>query len=235
MIKDIYKTYWEDMKSLSSDFDFTWEVSWKSIDNWSDWIVLMPEVNNVKGIIIWEAPGKEEVIKWLPFQWQAGKNLRWLLKWTEWLYITNTIKYRPFIKNVNSDTGKVTFSNRTPSTIEIDKSSEYLFQELVYLKNTYWCNKILLVWNSSLKWIKSIIKRYSTDNKTSTIVIGDKIISLKELDMSNSEILNKKLTLSIDSMEFELFPIYHTSPLVFNFPKKRLKIEEWIENFLKEI
>lgn len=230
MLETIYKDYSVIMKSTGWTFDIDWNISWRT-----DWngIVIMPDLTDKKFWIIWEAPGKEEVLCWLPFQWQAGKNLRQAL-WdkTKYAYITNSIKYRPYIKNV-SDLGKVTFSNRPPTSTEIKVSSNFLLKEIEYLNNI-WINDFLLVGNSSLKWLKCILSKLDETNIVYTLKKSDgKLLTLKQIIIA--DLLNQEITLTYEDKLINFFIIYHTSPLVWNFPKKRESIIEWINKFLKKI
>ena len=83
-----------------------------------------------KIVLIGEAPGKNEIEEGKPFVGQAGKLLDEFLQKTgidrDDLYITNTVKLRPFI--INSVTGRV--NNRKPTSEEIELFSEFLLQEL---------------------------------------------------------------------------------------------------------
>lgn len=230
LLETIYKDYSVIMKSTGWNFDIDGTISGRT-----DWngIVIMPDLTEKKFWIIWEAPGKEEVLCGLPFQWQAGKNLRQAL-WdkTKYAYITNSIKYRPYIKNV-SDSGKVTYSNRPPTSTEIKVSSDFLVKEIEYL-NTIGISNFLLVWNSSLKWLKCILTKLDENKIKYTLKKSDgEILTLKQIIIA--DLLNQEITLSYKDKTINFFTIYHTSPLVWNFPKKRELIIEWINKFLNNL
>lgn len=83
-----------------------------------------------KIVLIGEAPGKREVEEEKPFVGQAGKLLDEFLYQTginrDDLYITNTVKLRPF--RINPETGRE--NNRKPTNKEVDLFSEFLLKEL---------------------------------------------------------------------------------------------------------
>lgn len=81
-------------------------------------------------VLVGEAPGKHEIIQNKPFVGQAGKNLDEFIAILginkEDLYITNTVKLRPY--KTNPDTGRE--ANRTPTTAEIRFFADFLKSEL---------------------------------------------------------------------------------------------------------
>ena len=83
-----------------------------------------------KIVLIGEAPGKNEIEEGKPFVGQAGKLLNEFLQKTgidrDNLYITNTVKLRPF--RINPVTGRV--NNRKPTSEEVKLFSGFLLQEL---------------------------------------------------------------------------------------------------------
>ncbi len=85
-------------------------------------------------VLVGEAPGKTEVEKGKPFVGQAGKNLQEFIDilgiGREDLYITNVVKFRPYV--TNPDTGRE--SNRTPSKEEIEISMDFIERELSIIK-----------------------------------------------------------------------------------------------------
>jgi uracil-DNA glycosylase family 4 len=81
-------------------------------------------------VLVGEAPGEQETIKQRPFVGQAGKNLDEFLDIVginrEDIYITNTVRFRPF--KVNPKTGRT--SNRPPRKEEIELCRPWLYKEL---------------------------------------------------------------------------------------------------------
>jgi uracil-DNA glycosylase, family 4 len=81
-------------------------------------------------VLIGEAPGEKETKLVKPFVGQAGKNLDEFLEVLElkreYIYITNTVKFRPF--KVNPKTGRL--SNRPPNKNEIKLCLPYLLRQL---------------------------------------------------------------------------------------------------------
>ncbi len=80
-------------------------------------------------VLIGEAPGKEEIEKKRPFSGKAGKILDDFLAASgilrEELFITNTVKFRPY-----KISAKGTVSNRPPSAYEIEFCASCLKAEL---------------------------------------------------------------------------------------------------------
>jgi uracil-DNA glycosylase family 4 len=78
-------------------------------------------------VMVGEAPGGTEAAMRKPFKGPAGKVLDRLLAdvglTREQLFITNVVKYRPVI-------GQIQLRNRTPTREEIDASRPYLWREL---------------------------------------------------------------------------------------------------------
>jgi uracil-DNA glycosylase len=89
---------------------------------------------NASIVLVGEAPGEKETKYVRPFAGQAGKNLDEFLKVLELkredIYITNTVKFRPF--KVNLQTGRV--SNRPPDKEEIELCLPFLLRQLDIIK-----------------------------------------------------------------------------------------------------
>lgn len=85
---------------------------------------------NAKLMLIGEAPGAKEIELKKPFVGQAGKNLDVFIKTLdikrENIYITNTVKIRPY--RINKKTGKKV--NRPPNKEELKTYSKILHQEI---------------------------------------------------------------------------------------------------------
>jgi DNA polymerase len=85
-------------------------------------------------LLIGEAPGEKETKFVKPFVGQAGKNLDEFLQVLELkreeIYITNTVKFRPY--KVNPKTGRL--SNRPPSKEEIKLCLPFLLKQLDIIK-----------------------------------------------------------------------------------------------------
>lgn len=81
-------------------------------------------------ILVGEAPGEKETKYIRPFVGAAGKNLDEFLEVLdlkrENIYITNTVKFRPY--KVNPKTGRL--SNRPPDKNEIELCLPYLLKQL---------------------------------------------------------------------------------------------------------
>lgn len=81
-------------------------------------------------VLVGEAPGEKETKYVRPFVGQAGKNLDEFLEILELkredIYITNTVKFRPF--KINPKTGKL--SNRLPNKEEIMLCLPFLLRQL---------------------------------------------------------------------------------------------------------
>lgn len=85
-------------------------------------------------VLVGEAPGEKETKYVRPFVGQAGKNLDEFLKILELkredIYISNTVKFRPF--KVNSKTGRL--SNRPPNKEELELCLPFLLRQLKIIK-----------------------------------------------------------------------------------------------------
>lgn len=81
-------------------------------------------------VLVGEAPGEKETKYVRPFVGQAGKNLDEFLEILELkredIYITNTVKFRPF--KINPNTGRL--SNRPPTKEEIKLCLPFLLEQL---------------------------------------------------------------------------------------------------------
>lgn len=81
-------------------------------------------------VLVGEAPGEKETKYVRPFAGAAGKNLDEFLEVLqlkrEEIYITNTVKFRPF--KVNPKTGRL--SNRPPDRREIELCLPFLLKQL---------------------------------------------------------------------------------------------------------
>lgn len=98
-------------------------------------VVVFGEGNgNADIVLVGEAPGEKETKYIRPFAGAAGKNLDEFLEVLELkredIYITNTVKYRPF--KINPKTGRL--SNRPPNTDEIKFCLPFLINELDIIK-----------------------------------------------------------------------------------------------------
>jgi len=98
-------------------------------------------------VLVGEAPGDKETKLVRPFVGQAGKNLDEFLEILEMkreeIYITNTVKFRPF--KVNPKTGRL--SNRPPDKNEIRLCLPYLLRQLDIIKPMV----VVTLGNTSLK------------------------------------------------------------------------------------
>lgn len=85
-------------------------------------------------VLVGEAPGEKETRYVRPFAGPAGKNLDEFLSILmierEEIYITNTVKFRPF--KINPKTGRL--SNRPPEKNEIDLCLPFLLLQLKVIK-----------------------------------------------------------------------------------------------------
>lgn len=98
-------------------------------------IVVFGEGNtNADVVLVGEAPGEKETKYVRPFAGPAGKNLDEFLTVLEMkredIYITNTVKFRPF--KVNPKTGRM--SNRPPERNEIALCLPFLLRQLEVIK-----------------------------------------------------------------------------------------------------
>ena len=103
--------------------------------------------DQAKIVLVGEAPGAKEIELKKPFVGQAGKNLEEFIKILEIkredLYITNTVKIRPF--KVSEKTGRK--SNRPPNRKEIEKYIPILFEEIQIIQP----NLVVTLGNHALK------------------------------------------------------------------------------------
>lgn len=111
-------------------------------------VVVFGEGNvDAKIVLIGEAPGEKETKYVRPFAGAAGKNLDEFLEVLnlkrEDIYITNTVKFRPF--KVNEKTGRL--SNRPPDKGEISLCLPYLLRQLEVIRP----NLVATLGNVSLK------------------------------------------------------------------------------------
>lgn len=87
-----------------------------------------------KLMLVGEAPGAKEIELGRPFVGQAGKNLDEFIEilniQREDLYITNTVKIRPYKVNIKTNRK----SNRPPSAKEIEKYRPILLKEIEIIK-----------------------------------------------------------------------------------------------------
>lgn len=85
-------------------------------------------------VLVGEAPGEKETKYVKPFAGAAGKNLDEFLNVLnlkrEEIYITNTVKFRPY--EINPKTGRI--SNRTPNKEEIELCLPFLHKQLEVIK-----------------------------------------------------------------------------------------------------
>jgi uracil-DNA glycosylase len=100
-------------------------------------------------VLVGEAPGEKETKYVRPFVGQAGKNLDEFLEILELrredIYITNTVKFRPF--KVNPSTGRL--SNRPPDKDEIKFCLPFLLRQIDIIEPKV----IVTLGNTSLKAI----------------------------------------------------------------------------------
>lgn len=89
---------------------------------------------NARLMLIGEAPGAKEIELDRPFVGQAGKNLDTFIETLEIrredIYITNTVKIRPY--RINNKTGRKV--NRSPNKEELKKYSTILYKEIDIIK-----------------------------------------------------------------------------------------------------
>lgn len=156
-------------------------------------------------LLVGEAPGKDEVANSKPFVGAAGKNLAQFLDILGYqrdeIYITNAIKYR--LSKVNPSSGRV--SNRPATREEIDKSREYLIDEIDIIRP-----KIIV----------------TLGNVPLRSVLGDHKASIGEVHGT----LGK---LSLKGIEYKMYPLYHPASIIYNASIKEIYLKD-LEN-LKEV
>lgn len=88
---------------------------------------------DAKIMLVGEAPGAEEIRLKKPFVGKAGENLNVFLKAVglerEQIYITNVVKFRPFVESANCRR-----RNRTPSVREQMHQAVFLLREIELIK-----------------------------------------------------------------------------------------------------
>jgi len=221
-VLDLYKNldYYKTFSNINTEVcDYFWNISKNesSSDPYAWFVFDRSDLSKKKYIIVWEAPWKEEVVNNTPFQWIAWKNLRNIVlkEYTEEGYFTNIFKYRPITQTESW------YKNRTPNKKEINTTKTFLEKELEFYIKEYWINTFLLVWQTAFKWFLSL---WNINEQM-------KIIMSKEWLKDYVDCTNKFFEVIINNNTIRIFPIYHTSPLVFNFKEKREKILEWISLF----
>lgn len=146
-------------------------------------------------LFIGEAPGGDEVKLKRPFVGKAGKQLDRMLELCgigrDELFVTNSVKYRPWKKSVLAN-GRQSTRNRTPSAKEIKASAEMLRTELCVIKP----NIVVTLGNSPLFAVQHIM------NITERGGIG--------------ELHGDPVKLSNGELEFCLFPLYHPASGIYN-------------------
>lgn len=151
-------------------------------------------------ILIGEAPGAKEIEIGEPFVGQAGKHLEEFIQILnikrEDIYITNVVKYRP--TKENPKTGRL--SNRTPSSKEIDKFREYLYEEIDIINPKI----VVTLGNIPLKAI------FNEDLKIGQI---------------HGNIMGKQ----IKGIDYNVFPLYHPAAIIYRRELKDIYISDLLE------
>lgn len=220
--------YWATMKLKKEwEFDFSKQI-FDDLQN--------KKYEELKWIIIWEAPGKDEVLNDKPFCGEAGRNLFENVERNNF-YVTNILKYRP-----TSLSEKWFTSNRTPTPKEITASSEFFMNEIIYLNELNLNFRfILLVGNTAYQWFKNVIqqfisKGYLVDFDTNISDNFDLNAFLNK-KQAVAQIVNKRISFKITGHDkeyiFHCFIIYHTSPFNYNFESKKNSIKAGIKLFLE--
>ncbi len=149
-------------------------------------------------LLVGEAPGKDEVANSKPFVGVAGKNLAQFLEVLGFkrdeIYITNAIKYR--LSKVNPSSGRV--SNRPATREEIDKSREYLIDEIDVIKPEI----IVTLGNVPLR-----------------SVLGDHKASIGEVHGALGKVFLK-------GIEYKLYPLYHPASIIYNASLKEIYVND---------
>lgn len=148
-------------------------------------------------MLIGEAPGKEEAESSHPFVGKAGHTLDDLLTGAgiirSEIFLTNAVKYRPM--NMRTTTsGKVSYSNRTPTDKEIENALPTLRAELAIVSPKI----VVTLGNTPLKAVWAAV----CDGKPP--VIGQahgKFYRLENRETGTS---------------FELCPLYHPASAIYN-------------------
>ena len=142
-------------------------------------------------LLIGEAPGKQEAEQGRPFVGKAGEQLRRMLDISgidsKCLYITNTVKYRPW--KVKQLQGRVSYSNRTPDVSEIKEGCVLLEKEIKIISPKI----IVTLGNTPLSAVEYI-------TKAAVGKIGDVHGRAFELSEYNAV----------------LFPLYHPASGIYN-------------------
>jgi len=233
LLENIKNIYWISYENLIKsnkqwDFDFSIQV-FDDLQN--------KKFEELEAIIIWEAPGKDEVLNQMPFCWEAWRNLFENLIRNKF-YVTNILKYRPTVLSEKWFT-----SNRTPSPEEISVSSSVFINELIYLnKLNINFRFVLLVWNTAYQWFKNVIKQFL--DRGYEVNFDSNISDWFDLQMflkkkqSVASIVNKRISFKItwnwEEFIFHCFIVYHTSPFNYNFEEKRNSIKTWIKMFIEK-
>lgn len=149
-------------------------------------------------MLIGEAPGREEAQSGHPFVGKAGRTLDELLLKADIdrrdIYLTNAVKYRP-INVREAASGKLSYSNRTPTTHEVVMALPTLRSELELIKPRL----VVTLGNTPLKAVWAAMR----PNEKPPL-IGDAHGLFYEL--SSDEL----------GVSFELCPLYHPASAIYN-------------------
>lgn len=144
--------------------------------------------HEAKIMLVGEAPGAKEIEMKKPFVGQAGKNLEEFINILEIerkdLYITNTVKIRPY--KVNEKTGRK--SNRPPNKEEIKRYMPILFEEIHIIEP----NLVVSLGNHALK-VLSENKKIAIGEAHGSLIKTEKGFNLFPLYHPASIIYNRSL------------------------------------------
>ena len=142
-------------------------------------------------MLIGEAPGRDEAEAGRPFVGKAGESLRRMLSERvaepKSIFITNSVKYRPVkVKKIGS---RLSYSNRTPTAVEIKEGAKLLSQEIELISP------------------KVIVTLGNTPKKAVELVTGEKIGTLSEV--------HGKPYFS-DFLGLYVIPLFHPASGIYN-------------------
>lgn len=160
-------------------------------------------------LLIGEAPGREETEAGRPFVGKAGKTLDSLLEQSGiergGLYITNTVKYRPYKLSARG-----TKSNRPPARAEIALFSPLLFAELALIRPRL----ILTLGNTPL---------FALTGGAQTITQAHgRPVSYTVSQPEQSSIFYKFMPPSDAAFSATLIPLYHPASAIYDRSKLSL-------------
>lgn len=149
---------------------------------------------DAKIVFVGEAPGAKEDEQGIPFVGSAGKEFTKYLQQaglsSDDVYIANILKYRPP-------------GNRDPNTLEIEKHSPYLLEQIRIIKP----DVIATLGNHSTKFILG----------------GWTVQGMKEVKGITS-LHGKEHTVNLDTIALKIVPLYHPAAMLYN-PSIRTSFE----------